>query len=185
MTNPSLQRSVLTGALGFGAVSLCVFATVAFAERWMYTHLGVVGAYVLWTVLFIALGGAVLSSLVVVERWRFPKFYLLFGLAFFCYAAGWMFAYFVVRGAADEWLGSLAGSVLMALVFAAGFRVMRSALKFAVLLFLANSLGYFLGAWIYFSLRSPAGMLLWGVIYGVFLGAGIAAVLHYAQRERA
>jgi len=97
---------------------------------------------------------------------------------------GWMFAYFKVRGAADEWVGSLAGSVLMALVFAAGFRVMRSALKFAVLLFVANSVGYFLGAWLYFSLRSPAGMLLWGVIYGFFLGAGIGAVLHYAQRER-
>jgi len=183
--NRSLQRSILAGAFGFGAVSLLVFATVAFGERWMYTHLGLPGAYVTWTVLFIALGGAVLSSLVVVERWRFPKFYFLFGLAFFCYAAGWTFAYFVVKGPADEWVGSLAASVLMALVFAAGFRVMRSAVKVALLLFVANSIGYFLGAWIYFSLRAPAGMLLWGVIYGFFLGGGIGAVLHYAQRERA
>jgi len=150
----------------------------------MYTHLGVTGAYILWTVLFIALGGAVLSSLVVVDRWRFPKFYLLFGLAFFCYAAGWVFAYFTMGGAAGEWLGSLAGSVLMALVFAAGFRVMRRALKLAVVLFVANSLGYFFGAWLYASLGPPTGMLLWGVTYGLFLGAGIGAVLHYAQREQ-
>lgn len=84
MTNqtvPSLRRSLVTGALGFGLVSLCVFATVAFAERWMYRNLGVIGAYVAWTALFILLGGAVLGSLVV-GRWRLPKFYLLYGWRF-------------------------------------------------------------------------------------------------------
>jgi hypothetical protein len=43
-TLPSLKSSLITGGLGFGAVSLCVFATVAFAERWMYTHLTLLGA---------------------------------------------------------------------------------------------------------------------------------------------
>ena len=63
---PSLRRSLLMGGLGFGLVSLCVFATVAFAERWMYTRLGLFGAYLTWTALFILLGGGVLGSLVVV-----------------------------------------------------------------------------------------------------------------------
>ena len=53
----SLTRSALLGGLGFGLASLLVFATVAFGERWMYTHLGLWGAYLAWTVLFIGLGG--------------------------------------------------------------------------------------------------------------------------------
>ena len=181
-TLPSLQKSLVIGGLGFCAVSLCVFGTVAFAERWMYRNLTVLGAYLVWTVLFILLGGAVLGSLVV-DKWRFPKFYLLYSLAFFLYAVGWVVAYFLLRDGAGEWLGSLAGSVLMALVFAAGFGVVRSTLKFAVILFIANSIGYFLGLALNSYFRSSTGMLLWGASYGLFLGAGIGAVLHLAQVE--
>jgi hypothetical protein len=146
----------------------------------MYRNLTQLGAYLVWTVLFILLGGAVFGSLVV-GRWRLPKFYLLYGLAFFSYAVGWVLSYFMLRGIAGEWVGSLAGSILMALVFAAGFGVTRSTLKFAVILFVANSIGYFLGSALNDSFGGGTGMLLWGVVYGLFLGAGIAAVLHYAQ----
>lgn len=180
---PPLARSVITGAIGFGVVSLLVFATVAFAERWMYRNLGLTGAYLAWTALFILLGGGVLGSLVV-GRWRLPKFYLLYGLAFLVYAIGWVAAYFTLRGAAGEWVGSLAGSILMALVFAAGFNTIRSILKFALLLFVANSIGYFLGSALNDSVGGRGGMLLWGVAYGVFLGAGISAVLYYAQKNK-
>ena len=121
---PTLARSVVIGGVGFSLVSLCVFATVAFAERWMYTHLTVLGAYLVWTVLFIVLGGAVLGSLVV-GRWQLPKFYLLYGPAFFAYAVGWVVAYFVLRGTAGEWVGSLAGSVMMALVFVIAFKAFK------------------------------------------------------------
>lgn len=180
---PSLARSVVIGAIGFAVVSLIVFATVAFAERWMYRNLTVLGAYLAWTVLFILLGGGVLGSLVV-GRWRLPKFYLFYGLAFLLYAVGWVAAYFTLRGIAGEWVGSLAGSILMALVFAASFRATRSTLKFALILFVANSLGYFLGSALNNSVVGPNGMLLWGIAYGLFLGAGIGAVLHYAQVEQ-
>ena len=112
---PSLARSVATGAIGFALVSLCIFATVAFAERWMYQTFSELGAYLVWTVLFILLGGAVFGSLVT-ARWRLPKFYLLFGLAFLAYAVGWIIAYFVLRGTAGEVVGSVAGSVLMTIV---------------------------------------------------------------------
>ena len=179
---PSLARSVITGAIGFSLVSLCVFATVAFAERWMYTNLGMLGSYVAWTALFILLGGSVLGSLVV-DRWRLPKFFLLFGLAFFAYAAAWVLAYFVLRGTTGEWIGSLAGSVLMAAVFAAGFGVLRSILKISASLFVTNSIGYFLGSALNEYFSGGAGMLMWGVMYGLFLGAGIGAVLHLLQTE--
>lgn len=179
---PSLTRSIATGALGFSAASLCVFATVAFAERWMYVNLGLYGAYLAWTILFIVLGGAVLGSLVV-GRWSLPKFYLLFALAFFAYAVGWVAAYFSSPGTAGEWIGSLVGSLLMALVFAIAFDSLPSLLKLFALLFVANSAGYFLGSALNNYFGGREGMLLWGAAYGLFLGAGIGAVLWFAQKE--
>lgn len=179
-TDPSLARSLLIGGFGFGIVSLAVFATVAFGERWMYARLGVLGAYLVWTALFILLGGAVLGSLVI-GRWRLPKFYLLYGIAFFAYAAGWVAAYFILRGPTGEWIGSLAGSILMAVVFAVGFGVTRSIPKFVAILFVANSVGYFLGSALNDQVTGQVGMLLWGLAYGIFLGAGIAAVLYLSE----
>lgn len=179
---PSMRRALEIGAFGFCMVSLCVFATVAFGERWMYQTLGVLGAYVVWTALFILLGGAVLGSLVI-GRWRLPKFYLLYGTAFFAYAAGWVLAYFTLRGAAGEWLGSLTGSILMAVVFAVGFGALRSTLKLGAILFVGNSVGYFLGSAMNDYFGGSFGMLLWGAAYGLLLGAAIGAVLLIAQRE--
>src|SRR5215813_3495122 len=122
---PSRGRSLLIGSFGFCFASLCVFATVAFAERWMYRNLGLGGAYVVWTVLFIFLGGALLSPLVIGPgRWR--RFQLLFGITFLLYAAGWVVSYFTLRGGAGEWVGSLAGSVLMALVITLAFGVVKT-----------------------------------------------------------
>lgn len=179
---PSLRKSIATGAIGFSLVSLCVFATVAFAERWMYRNLGVLGSYAAWTVLFVALSGAVFGSLVVV-RWRLPRFYFLWALAFFVYAAAWMLAYFSLGRTTGEVVGSLAGSVLMAVVLAAGFNALRSVGKVLIVIFVANALGYFLGAAIFDSFRSDVGMLLFGVVYGLFFGAGIGAALRLVQQR--
>jgi hypothetical protein len=181
---PSLARCYLTGGLGFCIVSLCVFATVAFAERWMYAHLGLLGAYLAWTALFILLGGAVVGSLVV-GRWRLPRFYLLFGAAFFAYAVGWVGAYSFLRGATGEWAGSLAGSLLMGFVLAVGFGVVRSTFKFTGTLVGCNSVGYFSGAALNDWLGGSAGMLLWGGVYGLCLGVGLGAVVYMAQASTA
>jgi len=180
---PSLAHSLLTGALGFGLVSLAVFATVAFAEGWMYKHLGLSGAYLAWIALFILLGGGVVGSLVT-GRWRLPRFYILFALAFFSYAAGWTGAYFTIRGVAGERLGSLAGSLLMGSVLAVAFGAARSALKLSAALFVTNSVGYFLGSALNNAIGGRAGMLLWGTAYGLCLGAGLGLVLYYAQSRR-
>jgi hypothetical protein len=150
----------------------------------MYAVLGLFGAYLAWTVMFIILGGAVLGSLVV-GRWRLPRFYLLFSAAFFAYAVAWVGAYFSLRGAAGEWVGSLVGSLLMGFVLAAGFGVVRSALKLSVTLFAAHSVGYFLGSALNEVVRGQAGMLLWGVMYGLWLGAGLGAALFFAQARHA
>src|SRR3954447_24219306 len=99
---PSLPKSIATGAIGFAVVSLCVFATVAFGEGWLYRHFGMFGAYLTWIILFILLSGAVFGSLVVDRRWRLPKFYLLWAVAFFAYAAAWMIAYFTLGRTTGE-----------------------------------------------------------------------------------
>jgi hypothetical protein len=171
------------GGVGFCLASLCVFATVAFAERWMYNQLGVSGAYVVWTVLFILLGGGVLSPLVTGSM-RALRFYALFSAAFFMYAIGWVGAYFILRGSAGEWVGSFAGSVLMSMVIAAGFGVLRAALSSSIVLFVANSAGYFIGSALNDVFRGKTGMLLWGAMYGLTLGAGLGAVLYSVQAQR-
>jgi len=181
--NTDLSRTVLKGGIGFCLVSLVVFATVAYGERWMYARLGELGAYVVWTLAFVLLGGLVLGSLVE-GRWRLPKFYLLWGVAFFAYAAGWVCAYFTLRGATGEWVGSLVGSLLMTLVFALGFSAARLVPKLFFLLFIANSAGYFLGSALNNYIGGRPGMLLWGIIYGLFLGSGISALLHLLQADR-
>lgn len=116
--------------------------------------------------------------------WRLPRFFLLFGLAFFAYAFGWTGAYFALGGAAGEWIGSLAGSILMAVVFALGFGIVRSTLVFALILFAANSLGYFLGSALNDLLGGKIGMLSWGGSFGLFLGTALGAVLYYAQKSQ-
>jgi hypothetical protein len=180
---PTLARSIATGAIGFAVVSLCVFATVAFGERWLYRTFTEAGAYLICAALFILLGGAVFGS-IVVGRWRLPRFYLLFGLAFFAYAIGWIIAYFVLRGTVGEFVGSLGGSMLMALVFAGGFGSLRSTAKLSAVLFVLNALGYFFGAAILYQFVHQTGMLLFGVVYGLFFGAGIGAALHLVQKEQ-
>ncbi|HZH31660.1 MAG TPA: hypothetical protein VEY11_12930 [Pyrinomonadaceae bacterium] len=150
----------------------------------MYMRFGLFGAYLVWTTLFILLGGGALGALVV-GRWRLPRFYLLFGLAFLAYAAGWVGAYFALRGTTGEWVGSLAGALLMGLVFATGFGVMRSALNLSAILFVANSVGYFLGSALNDAVGGRTGMLLWGCVYGLCLGVGLGAVLHLGQARPA
>lgn len=178
---PSLARAITIGAIGFCIVSLCVFATVAFGEEWMYRTLGVAGAYLIWALLFVVLSGVVFDSLVVV-RARFANFYLLWAVAFLAYAAAWMLAYFVLGRTIGELVGSLAGSVLMAVVLAAGFGATRAILKLSAVLFVGNALSYFLGAALLESYASQTGMLLFGIVYGLFFGAGIGAVLHMVQQ---
>jgi hypothetical protein len=180
---PSFKQSLLTGSLGFTCASLAVFATVAFAERWMYRNLGLAGAYLTWTLLFIALGAGLLSPLVIGPA-RLRRFFPLFATAFLLYAAGWVVAYFGLH-ARGEWVsslaGSFAGSLLMALVMAVGFGALYTLPRLFVVLLIANSAGYFLGAWLDYAIRGKAGMLLWGLAYGLGLGAGIGWSLYLAQ----
>jgi hypothetical protein len=167
---------------------LVVFSTVAFGERWMYQTLGLYGAYAAWTLLFILPSGVALRSLIVdpVRRRSFP---LLFAVAFFLYAVGWMAGYFLLRKSwgeqPAELIASLLGSALLALMLAAGLGMARRFGLLLRILFTANTVGYFLGGALLFALGRPVGMLLWGTVYGVLLGAGLGAAIYLAQETAA
>jgi hypothetical protein len=68
----------------------------------------------------------------------------------------------------------------MAIVFSIGFRIPKSILDFSLILFITNSSGYFLGSAVNNHVQGRPGMLFWGIIYGLCLGAGLGAVLHLA-----
>jgi hypothetical protein len=183
---PTAGQSLMIGSTGFCFASLLVFATVALGERWMYRHLGLTGAYASWTLMFILAGGAMLSPLVIGPG-RVIRFYFLFSAAFLLYAIGWTVVYFTLGGTAGEWLGSLAGTTLMGLILAWAFSTGRALPKLILALFIANSIGYFLGSACNNLIGGKSGMLLWGVCYGIGLGAGLGYALYLAQapvRER-
>ena len=73
---------------------------------------------------------------------------------------------------------------MMALVFVIAFKAFKSLAKLSTLLFIANSIGYFVGSALNDLVNGKNGMLLWGAIYGLFLGAGLGAVLRFAQVDR-
>jgi hypothetical protein len=150
----------------------------------MFGRLGQTGAYLVWIALFILLGGRALSGLVAGQL-SLMRFYALFSAAFFAYGAGWMASYFTLKGLAGQWLGAVSGPVAMAVVFAAGFRALRSAPIFSALLFVAHSIGFFLGSFFYYTWGRPAGLMIWGAFYGACLGAGIGGVIYLARYRRA
>lgn len=179
---PRLSGFLLRSALGFTLVSLVVFATVAFGQRWMYRHLGLAGAYGVWTLLFVGLGGWALSSLAQGFTTRL-RFFLTFGVAFLAYAVFWIAAYFSLGGRIGEWVGSLAGCVALGLVLAAAHKVWDRFAKIALTLFLCHSAGYFFGELLHHWVVGKLGMMLWGLCYGFGFGMGLGWALYDAQRR--
>ena len=76
----------------------------------MYQYVGGLGPYLIATAFFILLAGGILSRLVIGPG-RLVRFYLLFGVAFLCYAASWVIAYLTLRSLIGELLGSVTGTL--------------------------------------------------------------------------
>lgn len=184
-TVPTLGRSLIVGAFGFCAVSLLVFATWSYGERWMYSQFGVYGAYFIWIALFMLTSGAVLSPLIIGPG-HLLRFYLFFIVAFFCYGAAWTLIYLNVRGVLRpwrEWIASLVGSIIWAVLIALAFGAKKQLWKLMAVMFVAHSAGYFIGTALFWAMRSETGNLLYGVIYGVGMGLGLGGSFYIAQSE--
>jgi len=180
VNQPTLRHFIWMGSSRFCLAGGVVFATVAFGQGGLYQHLGVYGAYLFWTFLFILLGGALFSGLIMGPN-RLVRAYGLFGLGFFLYAAAWVAAYFTVRGLPGEALGSLLGPVLMALGFMMVLGTRQALSKIIAGLVIAHSVGYFLGRPLLGILGEQLGMICWGLIYGLGFGAGLGYALFMAQ----
>lgn len=173
------------GALGFGAVTMGVYASVAFGERWLYQTLTLPGAYALWTVMFLAGAPWVLGRLLVAPARR-ARFGWAFVLGFLAYAAAWTAAYFTVKRAPGEWLASGVGPLAMALVWVPMLGRWWHLLPVAAMLVVSHTVGYFTGSWLHGTLGGALGMLGWGVAHGLGFGAGmgwvIAGMEHRGER---
>lgn len=178
----TLGRSLVIGTTGFALASLVVFGFWAVAGRVMYRTLGEAGFYAVCAVLFILIGSALLRPL---TRLSFGRFALLFGAAFAAYALCWCLAWFLMRGKAREWVGSLAGSVALCVVACAMFSNWRAFAVSAAVVFVAHSAGYFLGSYLYEVLSGHrfSSKLAWGLFYGLGTGAGLGFAFWKAQSK--
>jgi hypothetical protein len=152
--------------------------------------------YLACALVFIALSGVALHPLV-----RGPKsliqFYKIFLPAFGVYAIAWSTAWFAVGFGPGEWLGSLAGSILLSAMIARGFRTFRSVFKVSLVMFVLHSAGYFLGGqlmrWMVSTMdgdlpgshNSVFPKLAWGLLYGLGVGAGLGYAFFMFQSDSA
>jgi hypothetical protein len=182
---PTLTASLLRGIVGFTLVSVGGFAPWPIFERWLHS-MGEMDLYIACLAMFIGLSGICLHRLIIGPG-SLPRFYKLFSLAFTAYAAAWVALWVCLRGDSGSIGGLLGGAAAMGLVLAFAFDAQRAILKVVVALFVLNAIGYYFGERIAGKLaidHRALGMLLWGVCYGIGLGAGLGLAFYFCQ-ERA
>ena len=187
---------MLQGAWRFAIVSVVAFALWAAGGRWFYRNTGEAGLYAATTIVFIALSGLLLHPLVPGAGMR--RFYGIFVPAFLAYAAAWSIAWFLLHFGAGEWLGSASGSAAFVAVAGRRLGVRGRFLEAALVFFVFNSAGYFLGGAATEFLGRGAGAsllsglgrtgvgvvarLAWGVLFGLGFGAGMGYTFHAFRR---
>lgn len=194
---PRWWDSILRGLIGFTLVSLAGFGPWALAGRWFYRNLGEGGLYAVCAVLFIGLSGLLLHRLILGPG-SLVRFYQIFTLAFAAYSIAWTAGWMALHGHAGSLVGLLAGTAVMGALLAHAFAARSVMLKVILILFVTNTLGYFIGGWAYEFLaaqkqlsflgldlsRTARGALAkssWGLFYGLGFGAGLGAAFHLCQ----
>ena len=195
-----LGNSLLIGGLGFCFVSILVFGIWAFGGRALSQSLGEGGFYAVLAVAFMGLSGALFDRLIIGPG-TMNRFYALFTVSFVLYSVLWCAAWFLLAkplGARVAGLIGAGGTVAMAACFCAGFDHWKPFVVNAVVLFVANAVGYFLGdfmsVWFWGEAGATAlenvvsrptrmmlGKLAWGLGYGLGFGFGIGYNLYTVQ----
>jgi hypothetical protein len=178
----TMGRSVAIGTTGFALASLAAYSVWAFAGRPLYRSIGEAGLYAVCALVFILLGSILLRP---ITRMPLPRFSAIFTTAFLAYAIAWCAAWFGIKGRPGEWLGSLAGSIAFCVVLSAWFKSWQAFLISSLVLFVANSIGYFAGSWSYSALRNEhaaIAKLAWGFFHGLGMGAGLGFAFFQVPR---
>ncbi len=195
---PSLGASVLRGALGFCLVSIAGFVPWAIFGRPLGQILGEAGMYAVCAVVFIALAGLFLHRLIL-GTGSLSRFYRLFAIAFTAYSILWIAGWMLLRGHPGSLVGLLAGTAIMGWMLTKAFEASDALVPVILVLFAANTAGYFIGGWVEGGLmgmkemqlmgtpvprrtQMRIAMLSWGVFYGLGLGAGLGYAFHRCQR---
>jgi hypothetical protein len=199
---PTFAQSILRGAVGFMIVSIAGFLPWVFAGKWHYRNPSELVMYLTCAAVFISLSGLLLHPLIIGPG-SLKRFYIFFSIAFAAYAFAWIAGWMGLRGHAmhvRSIVGLLAGTVVMGILFSLAFAAPAEMLKVIAVLFLLNSLGYFVGGWVEGCLArqneiSLIGVtltgrviailmkLLWGACFGIGLGAGLGIAFHLCQRR--
>jgi len=191
--------SLLHGIIGFTLLSVAGFAPWAVAGRWFHRNIGEGGLYGTCALVFIGLSGPLLHRLILGPG-SLMRFYKLFGIAFAAYSILWIAGWMTLRGHPGSVVGLLAGTAAMGWILAIAFDAPGRTTKIVAALFVLNSIGYFAGGWIEGGVAGvkqlslfgsvwtkPAQImlakLLWGVSYGIGLGAGLGIAFYLCQTE--
>ncbi len=194
---PSLAASVGRGAFGFMLVSMAGFVPWAVFGRPLHRAIGELGMYLVCAVVFLGLSGPILHRLILGPN-SLPRFAKLFTVAFTAYAIAWIVGWMALRGDAGSLAGLFAGTVLMGAILAHAFDARRAIPAVIAGLFVMNTAGYFIGGWCEGAIMGDRAltlfglgrrgtvtfaMLLWGVCYGLGLGAGLGMAFHLCQAK--
>jgi hypothetical protein len=189
---------MLFGAAGFTFTSLAGFAVWVLWGRWFYRNVGEAGLYLACLIVFLLFAGLLLHPLIGSGS-RVKQLYKTFIPAFVAYAVVWSAAWFWQKNPKGEWVGSLLGSVVFALVLKKMLRSSNRILPIILVLFLTHSAGYFAGRYSMGWLHKPRpllegftraergklGMWSWGLFYGLGFGLGIGYAYAALQGQTA
>jgi hypothetical protein len=182
---PSLGGSILRGIVGLTIVSVAGFAPWALGGKGLARAVGEAGMYVACAAAFIGLTGPLLHRLIIGPG-SLPRFCKLFGLSFAVYSAAWIAAWMIRPGHVGSLVGLAAGTAAMGAMIATAFDARPAAWKGIPALFLLNTIGYYAGGWVEGAVAKMApiqiAMLLWGVCYGIGLGAGLGLTFYLCQK---
>ncbi len=187
---------MISGALRFAIVSLCAFWIWAVGPIPKSMHPDEKALFIQCGLVFIMIGGILLPGLVHPPDRR-RKFNRSFPPAFIAYAVAWSACWFALHSRAAEWLGLLAGCAVFALILGRRLGAKSGFGAVAPVLFVANSVGYFLGGFVFSMARHPPSIfadwkavdiwtlakLAWGLFFGLGFGAGIGYAFFRFQAE--
>jgi hypothetical protein len=188
------------GALGLALVSIAAFVPWMLAGAWKYDN--ELAMYGSCAAIFIVFSGLALHRLAIGPE-SLKRFCVFFSVAFLAYAVAWTAGWMGLRGQHTHLrsaVGLIAGALTMGALIAGVFDAWGALARIVAVLLALNAAGYFLGDAIEgvllrakevplpgFTLSGAALLLamkvLWGVCFGLGLGAGLGYAFHAAQEK--